>query len=479
MSKEITKKQHLLLIFLTLLPSLLLVLFVPPSWNYIDSYMFITPHSLVLVPQHQPLYLVVCQVFMKLASYNWPGVSMLIIFQHLVYLAGLLWLVYGLRAYRARILLTIFMGLNWGLLILVHGVYMEALFCGLLVGLLGFVVRVLNADEKNGVLFWLGFAMVLWALMTTRHIGILFAALLPGVMLGLVILNRGAGYRKYLGAAGIAIAMSVIAFAGTKALNAYVKHLYPKKHEAQYGKPGVYRIAYMQWDKMPKQERKDILEGYKLAAEGDSILIELFDMLATNDPDTLNLWIGVSQRIINRIEETGSPHTYDYYFNKATIITYQKPNRYLVWAITKDVFSALRANMLNDATISSLLTYNGSMNFDMRVQSVYEHYKDASQSFYQALDNSWLNNMGMPILLIMLMFILTARYTYIHASPNMWWATLMIILFALLVLVANCIVTIHLGRYMMPTQVLCYTATATLLATAIANRKAKGLQPTK
>src|SRR5215471_2526660 len=193
------------------IPSLWLILFVPPLWKDVDAYnQTVRPPGMVTILLHAPLYCILSRVplwfgylvsgagpvvslgyFIKHSQLTDAGVFALLVLQHVALWLGALYLIYAIaKTLLARLLLTALFATQPLFYSFAHCVGSEALSMILMLFLAGSGARVMLRYPEVRTRHWIIFTALIAGAALTRHINGVLAAVLPITILAIMI-ERG------------------------------------------------------------------------------------------------------------------------------------------------------------------------------------------------------------------------------------------------------------------------------------------------
>ena len=196
-------------LFLTI-PSLWLMLSVPPLWRAVDAYnQTVRPPGLVTILLHGPLYCTLSRVplwfgylisgsgpaeslghFIKHSQLTDTGVYSLVVLQHVALWCGAVYLIYAIaRTLLLRLFLAVLFASQPLFYAFAHCVGSEALSMILILLLAASGVRLMLRYPDIGARDWIVFTVFLAAASLTRHINCVLAAVLP-ITMGIVMVER-------------------------------------------------------------------------------------------------------------------------------------------------------------------------------------------------------------------------------------------------------------------------------------------------
>jgi hypothetical protein len=194
-------------IFLAI-PSLWLILSVPPLWRGVDAYnQTVRPPGMVTILLHAPLYCTLSRVplwfgylisgfgpaewlhyFVKHSQLTDAGVYSLVVLQHGALLCAAVYLIYAIaRTLLLRLFLAVIFASQPLFYAFAHCVGSEALSMILMLLLAANGVRLMLSYPDIGARDWIIFTVLLAAACLTRHINCVLAAVLPITMIVIMI----------------------------------------------------------------------------------------------------------------------------------------------------------------------------------------------------------------------------------------------------------------------------------------------------
>ena len=208
-SRDIRKFVATILPFLLLtIPSVWLLLFVPPLWRDVDAYnQTVLPPGLVTILHHGPLYCALSRFplwfgylisrsgpaeslghFIKHSQLTDAGVYSLVVLQHGAVWCGAVYLIYAIaRTLLLRVFLAVCFASQPLFYAFAHCVGSETLSMIVILLLAGSGVRLMLHYPDIGARDWIIFTVCLAAASLTRHINCVLAVVLPTTMILIMI----------------------------------------------------------------------------------------------------------------------------------------------------------------------------------------------------------------------------------------------------------------------------------------------------
>jgi hypothetical protein len=193
------------------IPSLWLLLSVPPLWRGVDAYnQTVRPPGMVTILLHAPLYCTLSRIplwfgylisgsgpaeslgyFIKHTQLTDAGVYLLVVLQHGALWCGAIYLIYAIaKTLLLRLLLAVFFASQPLFYSLAHCVGSEALSMIVILFLGASGVRLIVRYPDIRPRDWIVFTVFIAAAALTRHINCVLAAVLPITMI-VIIIERG------------------------------------------------------------------------------------------------------------------------------------------------------------------------------------------------------------------------------------------------------------------------------------------------
>lgn len=317
---EMDRKSALTLLF-CMAPSIFLLLTIPPMWNFVDGAIYLLS-SLGMTVGHYPYaYPVLARVLMVVLGFGDHSVITLVIIQHATFVLSLFYFVSFFEKLSSRItLVVIFVLFNFFILLMVHGVYSEAIFFSFLLVTFGASLRLTSSRFQQPEAFYLSYLFYfggLYLAISTRHVGAIFAAQLPLVLIFLFFRKGGQRKRK-LKSIGVSLLISVTAILFSDVSTRLVCGHYGSICTGIQGRSGVYRIHSLSWNDMAEDRKAAYISKLQNRTD-DEIIRELIPIVV----ETKNPWMTHRIAVKNFLEargiETSTPETKsipDEYLNK-------------------------------------------------------------------------------------------------------------------------------------------------------------------
>ena len=294
------------LVAVAFLPLLLILWLLPPTWNYIDSSIYILQSARSNFPHYPPLYLFFTQSIHDLASGIWPhlgsgyvrvltdsGVYGVVVVQLLLFSFSLLYFASILPVgYGSKIAAVVLICANLNFLVLTGGFYSEGLSISLLIFQFAALFDLLG--EKPRTLSWIVFPLAAYFGIETRHAVATYIWALPCMGAALYFYGRTVSAKRVL--AFLLISLTI--YGATKATAAGFCSLWQSECTPIVGRAGVYRF-YEAQRVLPESEREAQVARLQEKTD-DRFLKETIHIMFT---DT-HPWSGSVQRLWKIFNET-------------------------------------------------------------------------------------------------------------------------------------------------------------------------------
>lgn len=342
---------------LCILPQLLMLAFIPPTFNQIDSATILTSQLGFLVPHWPPLYPEFISTNVHLFGLNDSAIYAIIITQQTLAAAASIYFVGAFKGTIRRSVLALFACIANYFFILSNGIYTEALSTPLFVFFLGAAARLCLLPKtsldrilfivtteltyRNGALHPLrleinlrrisaAICFVSLILMTlSRHNMFIFACILPCFYLLKALLpQQNERFKPLI----ISIALGVLALFTVNATNTLECKLIGSDPTPLYGRVGVYRLHELPWDRMPQEEKQRLINNIHRRCPDDLTRMAASIMIRDNNP-----WKGSYDQIQALVPLFGGKKTADQALNDACKAFFLTPNKYLVVEVQKAV----------------------------------------------------------------------------------------------------------------------------------------------
>jgi hypothetical protein len=331
------------------LPSILLLAFVPPTFNMRDSATLLTTPLGFLVPHWPPLYPEMLAINTGIFGYSNAAIYAIVIEQHLLSVAAGIYLTTIFSENWKRLVMAVFFSAANYFFVLSHGLYTEALSTGLLLLFIGAGLRLalLTADQldspialvtvelaqenprkarrfqithRGSVLFLSYLSLILMTL--TRHNMFIFASLLPSIYLARFILRvKGPGFKTVVGTTSLGI----LSFFVVQLCNETFCKMLGSDSSAKFGRPAVNRMHDIAWASMTPDEKAHLLGNMMKRCPDDVTRFALNVMIEDEKP-----WKGSYDKIQAMLPSFKSKKTTDQIMNDAAKAFFMTPNKYLL-----------------------------------------------------------------------------------------------------------------------------------------------------
>ena len=323
------KAQSVAPVLVALLPTVLLLAFVPPAFNRIDAYVMLLQQYSRLIPHYPPLYPFFARAITGVFGLSDVAIYVIILLQHLVLVTGLVYVAFAFKGTTARVLVVTAIAWGGGLGLYSHGVFSEGLAMPLLVWLLGAAVRVANAAQERPRQTLLPFYGLLFLCILTRHNLAVFAAILPTLFVLLALCERSV-FRQRIGQAAVHIAAGVCTIVLANLCVTLVTHVTDGNATRIFGRAVVYRMHFLPWEELTDSQRHALVEQIAMRSSDPIVQQTARIMMETPSP-----WLGTYQRVREHLEAQGSQRNIDEVMNAAGRAFILTPNTMLYAQILK------------------------------------------------------------------------------------------------------------------------------------------------
>ncbi len=323
-------ESGVLTVVLLTLPSLLILFFLPFTWNFQDSCAYFDIPITYNVPHYPALYLLFCQGFLKLFQGHIAAVYCIVFIQHIIYTGGVYYLSRLFKNSTHKNIFLALMCFNINVLSLINGIFPEGLFAAFQVVFWGAMFNFMF-DKPHRKWHILIACIALFCLPATKHLGILYFGIPIVIFMGAILYK---GYYKKLSQLNNYTQL-VIATSATLCIymifNSALLWYINAPHKTLIGRQGIYRINALPFKELSEQAKSSLINHYT-QNDPDTIIKQTYQLIFNTRPynetsDSLNAYL---QRI-------RSPHDADYYLNKA-FMDYLCNFDKIAWQATLDGF---------------------------------------------------------------------------------------------------------------------------------------------
>jgi hypothetical protein len=439
------------------------------------------------VPHWPPLYPLLLYFVVHLLSLSDVAIYSVLIFQHIISVAAAIYLCTAIRGRVPNLLMAVFACIANYFSLFSQGIFTEAFSITFLMFFLGATTRLglaqdaeldQNATKLTFTIFSDSAALsrqisvtrrtlalvvatvALFFMTASRHNMILFGALLPAMYL-LRPLIRVSG--KVILPLLTSTASAIIALLAVHIFNDVVCQLLHNESTPLYGRVAVYRVHYLPWSTMPKDERGELVSAMLKRCPDDFSKQALQIMIEDNAP-----WMGSLKRLTEIAPRFGT-ETADQAMDTASMAFFLTPNKYLASAVLS-TFKLYMGDMSGwqggpmqsffDGCHNSIADYqSGKIKTEpsmLNINSIRfanpDVYKRISAIINPVFFDFCCNYFWLGLLAIALSTVSFAKRTSQTALPYCLAIAASGILYAIL----SSIVTIFIPRYIAPMNVCCW-----------------------
>jgi len=342
------------------LPSLLLLAFVPPTFNMRDSATLLTAPISFLVPHWPPLYPEFLLFNTSFFGVSEKGLYAIVIWQQILATAACIYICTVFKDNARRIVMSLLCAPANYFFVLSHGIYTEALSTAYFLFFIGAFARLalyspvdlaasllsikverpsdppqsrsFNLSRQAVIYFVLYSALVLMTL--TRHNMILFAVALPAFFalkaLRPAVKTAAPSMVSRLKPLLFSLLLGACAFANVELFTEVTCRLLGSDSTAKFGRPAVNRMHELPWSKIPADEMTHLLGNMQKHCSDDATKAALSIMILDNHP-----WKGSYDQISGLLPSLHTSKSADQLMNDAAKAFFLTPNKYLYAEIYK------------------------------------------------------------------------------------------------------------------------------------------------
>lgn len=479
-----------LLLLTAALPSIFFLVTLPPQWNFIDAFLTITLEVKQVIPHWPPIYPFITQLLhnfgahgLNFLSYlsgpkiviSTQGIYAIILFQHALYIASLIYFVRSITDRPLfRILGVAVISGSLCLALYEHGIYSEAITIPLMFFQLGATLRLVNSPDNRKDLAVYFSSLTCGAL--TRHATALLACLAPLVFLLLWIWRRRATMRQFV----TVVLTSGAAIVAVKVVMATMIWAWNRSDVPIYGRTGTYHMYYGWRDSTPEgrveilkhvqslSDDKDIQDAYPVIFNITSPWLEAHNNLVTyvqSDPARKARW---------------DP---DVLLNKLYLLYLTHPDAALLGAIKNafmgymnNTFSAENWTILSISANSAFPRYRTPDYVKSFASS--DLFDDHQLNRTTQMESSWVLHIWDGITVLHLsalatLLVLVAALLRLVPGEQLVFASVCLFVSWINTFVLS-LITLFLGRYAVPSDVLILAAIAVTLA-GLGEKRSNGM----
>lgn len=322
-SHRLSRAQTVAPLLVALVPTLLLLVFVPPTFNRVDAYTMLLQQYKMLIPHYPPLYPFFTRTVTSVFGLSDVGIYAIVLLQHAVLVGGLVYCASAFGGTLRRVWVVIALAWGSGLGLYSHGIFSEGLAMPLLVWLLGAAVRVALPERATSLRLVVPYYGILFLCILTRHNLAVFAAILPTLFILLALWERRV-FRYRMRQALVHVLAGVCAIALANMFVKFVTYVTDGNVTPILGRVVVYRMHYFPWDKMTESERHALVE--RIATRSPDPIAQGAVRIMIEAPGP---WIGSYQQVRKLLREQGSQRDVDEVMNAASRAFLFTPNVYL------------------------------------------------------------------------------------------------------------------------------------------------------
>ena len=443
------KKILLALPFVMLLT---LLVSLPFSFNYIDSFVNLFLELKWQVPHYSPLYIALIQKYRTIFEVPEIYVTATWIIHSVILAIALLY--YQIHVNFNRWWITIaFVLLNLPFLYTIKGYYQEGFFMiFLLILLASFILITRNGLKPTYLLIHL---FGLFVISFTRHLGVIFATLIPIYYLIEFILGireRKESLVRLSKGIVLAILVVVVTHFGGKLTTQKIG----SSTISTIGHPASYRMYETVEMARTHNAKERLLKDWKKGID-DSLLLETIDQFSNV---TLNeLWYGF---YTSRLEELGKRETCELeqecedlvnkHLNSAFFHLIMIGSRYYISSVWRTFVDYLeRPDEVSFIHNNAFMTYNSRDDLVRNYVPNDEHYfwasflnRNIKNIFWHHKYDKWRYN------LVLLLLIFSVVYCLILRRNKLFMQITSIVLVCLIYMFISSLITLHLDRYSIP-----------------------------
>jgi len=300
----------------------------------------------MLVPHWPPLYPLFLKTILTACGYSDTALYTIVGVQHLIAASGAAYICYAVRGLGARLFLAFTVVVANYFNVFTHGIYTEAVSCGLLLWLLGAAIRLgtfsaLELDRMIAQIIFeipfcptstpkaltsrrLALAVTFTSLLLmtlTRYNMYIFAAVIPGIYLFQFCCEAKFRRQEFFASLGLC----VLAFIVAQGANSAFGRIYSCDMASRFGRPAAYRLHELPWKTMSAQEREHLKGNMLRRCPDDFTKFALNTMIEDNNP-----WIGSHTMIDAWSSRFHTKKTADQAMNDAALAFFLTPNKYLL-----------------------------------------------------------------------------------------------------------------------------------------------------
>ena len=293
-------KENLLLFSLALLPSLLLLLFIPPLFNYIDSFLYVNTNIAQLVPHYPPLYPLFCNAIWQTLGTAESTLFFFIGCQHLLYCASILYAAFAFASFSGRVVFLLAMSTFLAGPVTCHSVLSESLVLPGIVFAIGAILRICR--ESKSLLNWIVLFVALIMAAATRFSAISFVTVLPLFALlnsWLKDQKTSIGNNKLV---AISTGLGIAVFFAATSLQTVTCRAVGQRNRNLIGRPGYTLFEDISWSAMSKREKDVYIKKLQLRTKSPIIRKAIFLCVEHEGGG----WLPIQRRIKKMINKYNS-----------------------------------------------------------------------------------------------------------------------------------------------------------------------------
>ena len=308
------------------LPSILLLLFVPPLMNYGDSASLLCGSLADNAAQRPLLYPCFVQYFVKTFGFTNLAIYSILCLQHILVLAGASYMVLSVKEPGQRVLLALMAVFANFFFLLNNGIYSESLDSGFLFFYFGTALRLTlqsNIENRAGLLV-LSFVSVAFMGLSNPYL-LAFSVLIPAAYLFNALVSRdkqklSAELKPFLQS----LLVVFLAVFTILAANFLTENLLGQSLLPSFGRVSLPVMRSFPWSSIPKEQKSALLAKMQKRCSGDYSRLALSFIVAGNYGN-----VDVYQQLKALEAQFGHGKNAEQAISNAALAFFFTPNRYL------------------------------------------------------------------------------------------------------------------------------------------------------
>ena len=328
-------------VLISFIPGIIVLLFYPPVFNYIDSYVLLTTGLTILIPHFPPLYPLFLKGITGLFGITDLSIYLIILIQQLLLGSAVLYVITACKNWYNKLVMLTIISAPMFVYLYANGVQTEGMTLIFLIAMYGGMLRIVGGEKKRNLKHIIFYHVILLLLILTRHSMAVFASQLPIYYLARAFFSIKT-FRKNLNDSVRYIFAGVLIITLSSIFQNYVVGLIGGNKTSVYGRAVTYRMSYLGLDKINEEK---VIHELQKKTDDDLVKKAIEIMITDKSP-----WVGAYSKVSKIIQERKIPISTDKIINRAAWVYITTPEI----ALTNNVINTFKnylgknLNILND-----------------------------------------------------------------------------------------------------------------------------------